>query len=243
MNNIPAHWPLKRLFISDACAEVFRSSFVLEGKVESLVLLGTSGLRFEGPPSKELYRTHREIISRGDKQPKYITVEEGIPEERKIETIWLPDLVVDEMNNRYAGTRATQLPANQGNQNLQCLPKEVQTHMATLEIIENDAMDTFNRMTMALPHVVEKLTTLNIRSTHGLDFHFTDENMFLSILTQLSELQTLVLSVGEVFENEDILPNIHAFIPSGITTLRFRGPISLVTSKQLSTWVESFASP
>lgn len=115
--------------------------------------------------------------------------------------------------------------------------------MATLEIIENDAMDTFNRMTMALPHVVEKLTTLNICSTHGLDFHFTDENMFFSILPQLSELQTLALSVGEVFENEDIFPNIYAFIPSGITTLRFRGPVSLVTSKQWSTWVESFASP
>ncbi|PKY00006.1 hypothetical protein P168DRAFT_330593 [Aspergillus campestris IBT 28561] len=239
---IPAHWPLRRLFISDACAEVFRSPFVLEGKVESLVLLGTSGLRFEGPTSEELYRTHGDAVSRGDKEPRYVTVQEGTPEERKIELIWLPDLVVDQMNKRYAGTRAAQLPTSQGNHNLQCLPREVQSNMAKLEIIENDAIDTFNRMAMALPHVVEKLATLNLRSTHALDFHFTAENLFISLLPQLSELQTLVLSVGEVFENEDTLPNLYASIPAGITTLRFRGPASLVRSSQWDTWVESFAS-
>ncbi|PLN86959.1 hypothetical protein BDW42DRAFT_182319 [Aspergillus taichungensis] len=238
---IPAHWQLKRLLISDACAEVFRTPFVLEGKVETLVLLGTSGLRFEGPTSEELYRTHEEAISRGDKEPEHIAVKEGSPDERKIEITWLPNLVLDEMNNSHAGTRATQLPTSQDNQSLQCLPQEVQSSMAQLEIIENDAIDTFNRMTMALPHVVDKLVTLNIRSTHALDFYFTTEELFISTLSQLSKLQTLVLSVGEVFENEDTLPNLHASIPSGITTLRFRGPASLVRSKQWSTWAESFA--
>lgn len=242
-DGIPAHWPLKRLFISDACAEVFCSPFVLEGKVESLVLLGTSGLRFEGPTSKELYRTHQEAISRGEKNPRYITVEGGTPEERKIEIIWLPDLVMDEMNKRYAGARATQLRISPGNQNLPSLPKEVQSNIAKLEIIENDAIDTFNRMTMALPHVVGKLATLNIRSTHALDFHSTTEKLFISTLPQLLELQTLVLSVGEIFEDEDILPNLYASIPSSITTLRFRGPASLVKSNQWDAWMESFASP
>lgn len=240
---IPAHWPLERLFISDACGEVFRSPFVLEGKIKSLVLLGTCGLRFEGPTSEELYRAHREAISRGDKKPEHMTVNEGTPEARDIELVWLPNLVADEMNRRYAGTRAAQLPTRQGSQSPPCLPKEVSSNMTKLEIIENDAMDTFNRMTMALPHVVGKLTTLNIRSTHGLDLNLTGEETFTSILPQLSELRTLVLSVGEVFENEVTLPNLHTLMPPGITTLRFRGPASLVRSDKWDNWVASFASP
>ncbi|RHZ44039.1 uncharacterized protein CDV56_100393 [Aspergillus thermomutatus] len=242
-SELPAHWPLERLFVSDACAEVFRSPFVLEGRVKHLVLLGTSGLRFEGPTSDELYRANKEAISRGEKAAKYMTVREGTPEEKKIELVFLPELVSEAMNERYAGTRSNPLLTIQANKDLLFLPKEVPTKMGKLEILENDSIDTFNRMTIALPHVVEKLSTLNIRSTHGLDFHFTTEELFACLLPQLPELRTLVLSVGEIFKDETLLPTLYTLFPPNLSTLRFRGPTSLTRSSEWANWMKSFASP
>jgi hypothetical protein len=60
---IPLHWPLERLYIDSACGEVVRSHFVLEGKVKHLILLLTSGLRFEGPTTQELRRANSEAIA------------------------------------------------------------------------------------------------------------------------------------------------------------------------------------
>ncbi|GIK01788.1 hypothetical protein Aspvir_005829 [Aspergillus viridinutans] len=237
---LPTHWPLERLFVSDACAEVFRSPFVLEGRVTHLVLLLTSGLRFEGPTSQELYRANKEAISRGEKEAKYMTVREGTPEEKKIELVWLPELVAEAMNERYAGTRAT--PPLITDNDLPLLPKEVPSKMEKLEILENDAIDTFNRMTIALPHVVENLSTLNIRSTHGLDFHFTTEELFACLLPQLPKLRTFVLSVGDIFKDENLLPTLYSLFPPNLSTLRFRGPASLGRSSEWANWVKAFAS-
>jgi hypothetical protein len=237
---LPTHWPLERLFVSDACAEVFRSPFVLEGRVKHLVLLLTSGLRFEGPTSAELYRANKEAISRGEKEAKYMTVREGTPEEKKIELVWLPELVAESMNERYAGTRAT--PPLITNIDLPLLPKEVPSKMEKLEILENDAIDTFSRMTIALEHVVENLSTLNIRSTHGLDFHFTTEEIFACLLPQLPNLRTFVLSVGDIFQDESLLPTLYTRFPPNLSTLRFRGPASLGRSSEWANWVKAFAS-
>ncbi|KAF7131470.1 hypothetical protein CNMCM5793_004695 [Aspergillus hiratsukae] len=238
---LPTHWPLERLLVSDACAEVFRCPFVLEGRVKHFVLLGTSGLRFEGPTSAELYRADKEAIARGEKEAKYMTVREGTPEEKKIELTYLPELVAESMNKRYAGTRCPKILFTDSD--LPLLPKEVPTKMAKLEILENDAFDTFNRMTLALPHVVENLSTLNIRSTRGLDFHFTTEELFACHLPQLPKLRTLVLSVGDIFKDETLLPTLYTLFPPNLSTLRFRGPTSLGRSSEWTNWVKAFAAP
>ncbi|PLB48994.1 hypothetical protein P170DRAFT_383518 [Aspergillus steynii IBT 23096] len=233
---LPDHWPLERLFISNACAEVFRSPFVLEGRVKHLVLLATAGLRFEGLSTDELCSANREAIARGEKKAQYVS------EKKRMQIVSIPELVVEMMNKRWAGTHSP-LPPTTRNTDLQLLPKEVPTKMTKLEIIENDSMDTFNRMTVALPHVIENLSTLNIRSTQGLDFAFTKETLFTCLLPQLSALKTLVLSVGEVFQDDSLLPTLYSVLPPNLSTLRFRGPASLVESSHWSNWITSFASP
>jgi hypothetical protein len=237
---LPTHWPLERLLVSDACGEVFCSLLVLEGRVKHLVLLLTSGLRFEGPTSRELYDANKEAISQGEKEAKYMTVREGTPEEKKIEVVWLPELVAESMNERYAGTR--ERPPLVANNDLPLLPKEVSSKMEKLEILENDAIDTFNRMTIALPHVVGNLSTLNIRSTHGLDFHFTTEELLAGLLPELPNLRTFVLSAGDIFQDENLLPTLYTLFPPNLSTLRFRGPASLGRSSEWANWVKAFAS-
>ncbi|KAH8434098.1 uncharacterized protein LDX57_011736 [Aspergillus melleus] len=232
---LPEHWPLERLCVSSACGEVFRSSFVLEGRVKHLALLLTSGLQFEGPTSNELCQANSEAIARGEKEPRYAS------EKKRLQMISIPELVVENIKERWVGIEPT-LPPTTRNDNLPLLPKEVPSKMTKLEIIENDSIDTFNRMTVALPHIVERLSTLNIRSTDGLDFHFTKEGLFTCILPQLSTLKTLVLSVGEVFESETLLSSLYTILPPNLSTLRFRGPTSLVKTSEWDNWMKSFAS-
>lgn len=260
---LPLHWPLERLLVSSACAEVFRNRFVLEGKVKHLILLLTSGLRFEGPTTVELCRADKETIARGEKEPNYITLYEGTPEEKKLELTAIPELVLQFMKEKYAKPNGD-LEVNEGraptspseprskvksesasasiNQQGKLLPRGVAVDLKKLEILENDAIDTFNRMALALPHVIANVSTVNIRSTHGLDFHFTTEELFFGLLPQLTELKTLVLSVGEVFESDCFLPRLYKQFPPNISTLRFRGPVSLARSNQWTDWIASFAS-
>lgn len=261
--NMPLHWPLERLLINSAGAEVFRSPFVLQGRVKHLILLLTCGLRFEGPTTAELYRANKEALARGEKERQYVTLHEGTPKERKIELTFLPDLVLQYMKEKYTKPdgdlevnedRVSMSPSEPHpkeksesasasiNQQVKPQPEEVTPDLTKLEILENDAIDTFSRMTLALPHVIEHVSTVNIRSTHNLDFHFTTEEMFSEIVPQLTELKTLVLSVGEVFENDSFLPELYKQFPPNISTLRFRGPISLARSDQWTDWMTSFAS-
>lgn len=231
---MPLHWPLERLLISSACGEVVRSPFVLEGKVKHLILLLTSGLRFEGPTSDELSHANKEAIARGDEESQYITVREGTPEERKIEIVSIPELAHAWMKEKYTSQDTVSHPATP-------IPDHI--NLETLEILENDAIDTFSRMAIALPHLINNLKTLNIRSTNGCDFHFTTEETFREILPQLTGLQTLVLTVGEVFEDEQFLPLLYKHFPPNLSTLRFRVPVSLSKSEHWKEWVEAFTNP
>jgi hypothetical protein len=164
---MPLHWPLERLLVSSACAEVVRNRFVIEGKVKHLILLLTSGLQFEGPTTVELRRADKEAIARGEKEPKYITLYEGTPEEKKVELTIIPDLVLQFMNEKYTKPNGglevnedraptsppephskvkSELASASINQQVKLLPKEVTVDLTKLEILENDAIDTFNRM-------------------------------------------------------------------------------------------------
>ncbi|WEW58559.1 hypothetical protein PRK78_004027 [Emydomyces testavorans] len=214
---MPLHWPLKRYEVASACGELVRSPFILEGKVEHLNLLAA----------------HKEAVAKGEKEPKHLNVTGDNPEGRKIEFIYIPELASQWMTKHIGQSGEVQLPP----------PKQTNTKL--LEIIENDAIDTFNRMAIPMSDVIFTLRTLNIRSTEGLDFNYTAPKMFSSILTDLEALHTLVLSVGEVFDGdgEDELPfQLYKFFPPNLTTLRFRGPVSLVTSEHWHRWVESFRS-
>lgn len=230
---MPLHWPLERLQISSAGGEVFRSPFILDGKIKHLILLLTYGLRFEGPTSEELCRANKEAIARGDAEAEYITMREGTPEERKIEIVYVPKLVSQWMSEKYSRQGTASHPVD---------PPHNQINLEVLEILENDAIDTFSRMTVGLPHLVKNLKTLNLRSTHGFDFHYSSGEMFVEILPQLTGLQTLILSLGKVFHDEHYIPMLYKYFPPNLSVLRFRGPGSLAKSEQWKEWVESFAA-
>ncbi|PGH17023.1 hypothetical protein AJ79_01407 [Helicocarpus griseus UAMH5409] len=234
---MPQHWPLRRLLISSACGEAFQTPFVLEGKVNHLILLLTSGLRFEGPTSDELREANKQAIARGEAKEDFIIAHEGTPEERKITITSIPSLASEWLVRKYAtGEEGTVL----GNADVD-LDK---INLEKLKILENDAMDTFTRMTLALTHIVAgKLKTINIRSTNGCDFRFTPEDLFPQLLAQLPSLNTLVLTVGEVFHDSNHVYNLYKSLPPNIPTLRFRGPISLAKSEQCKDWIASFSNP
>lgn len=224
---MPLHWPLERLLISSACGEVFRSPFVLEGKIKHLILLLTSGLRFEGPTSDELVTMRKEAIARGDAEHEYIG-------KTKVELFNIPALAAEWMHNKYAGKEVlapTPSPALQ------------QINLKTLELLENNALETFIRMAVALPHVVYNVTTLNIRSTNGCEFNTIADRMLGEILPCLEALETLTLTVGEVFDDDESLPNLYRCLPPNIAALHFRGPVSLRRCVQWRSWIDSFANP
>lgn len=231
---IPTNWPIERLLISSPCGERFSSPFVLEGRVQHLILLLTSGMRFEGPTSSELSSANREAIERGEAEADFITVREGTPEERKIEVVSLPGLALDWLKDKYNNPDRSTDPETP-------VPELVYTE--TLEILENDALDTFTRLTLALPYIVGNLKTLNLRSSNGHDFHLTPKEMFHEILPQLTEIKTFVFTVGDIFDEADFLPLFYKQFPPNISTLRFRGPVSLVKSEHWSKWLEAFANP
>ena len=228
---VPLHWPLQKLEISDSVTEVLQSPFVREGRVPHLSLFFTCGLQFEGLTSHELLLENKQAIERGEIEGNFFTFDEGTPNERKVEVTYMPQLFSNHMNKIYSdlGKDLEESPSGPFN-------------LRTLEIWENDAIDTFNQMAMSLPHLVENLRTLRIRSTSGQDFHYTDEHLFREILPRLTGLQTLVLSVGEVFQDPVYLSTIYKIFPPNLTELYFRGPSTLCESTEWQNWVQAFES-
>lgn len=230
---IPELWPLKRLELRSACSELVQSPFIREGRVPHLSLLLTCGLRFTGPITDELFSEYKKDVERGEVQAEYIIQDEGTPEQRKIEVIHVPEMVGRHMHKHYADENSVTL----GDES-----QSGQTRLRTLEIFENDAIDTFCRFTHALPQMVDNLHTLRLRSTAGLDFVYMGEEPFRHILQALKNLKTLNLTVGDVFENPEYLPTLYQHLPPNLTTLFFRGPTSLCQSSHWSNWVRAFES-
>ncbi|PIG90335.1 hypothetical protein AARAC_008001 [Aspergillus arachidicola] len=106
---LPLHWPLKRCQLSSACGEVTLTPHIRQGRVSHLILLLTSGIRFEGPTSSELSKAHSQAIARGEEKADYITVKEGTPEERQNQITSIPELASKWMINKYEGKKEHQL--------------------------------------------------------------------------------------------------------------------------------------
>ncbi|KAH8815285.1 hypothetical protein F5884DRAFT_172743 [Xylogone sp. PMI_703] len=116
------------------------------------------------------------------------------------------------------------------------------TKLRKFEILENDAIATFVRMATSLPHVVINLTTLNLRSTLDNDFRNGEYDIFQGVLPYFVQLQTLVLSIGGQIGDERLMSTLCESLPPNLSTFRFRGPISLVTSERWPEFVKLIGS-
>lgn len=222
--NLPLHWPLKKLTLASACGELTQTPFIRQGLVSHLCLLLTCNLRFEGPTTEEF------------NNPEYQSITDDNTNTREgIRITYLPGIVADHMHKVYADPNRKLDPENE--------PPAGPINMKTLEIWENDALDTLSRMCGALPHIIDNLHTLLLRSTKGLDFALTTEGTFRQVLPVLGNLQVLNFTVGEIFRDPEFLPTIYQRLPPNLTTLYFRGPVSLVTSEHWANWLDAFRSP
>ncbi|KAL8789293.1 MAG: hypothetical protein Q9213_001216 [Squamulea squamosa] len=111
--------------------------------------------------------------------------------------------------------------------------------MEKLEILENDAMQQLVSVAYGCPHVVEAIKLLNIRSYMRFDQNFQgslDEVPFGMVLQQLIKLKTLVLTLGDCFNDRDYLPSLYQYFPPNIETLRFRSSVALAKSDIMEKW-------
>ncbi|KAL4984217.1 hypothetical protein BDW68DRAFT_167462 [Aspergillus falconensis] len=230
--NMPVHWPLERLLVSGVCGEVTKSPHILRGRIQHLILYLTSEMRFEGPTSAELRRMNQEAIERGEAKVQYLS------ETSKIQLINITQLGRKWMEKKYNAPGLTENPPLEPEN--QPVDGE-DSRLRTLEIIENDALDTFLRMSVALPHVVQPITSLTLCSTSlPWDFGWIHEGCFSHALAELVALESLNLSVGVVFSEPSTLPGLYTGFPPNLTTLHFRGPITLCRSERWEEWVSAF---
>ncbi|KAL4995570.1 hypothetical protein BDV10DRAFT_174361 [Aspergillus recurvatus] len=231
--NMPIHWPLERLLVSGVCGEVTKSPHILRGRIQHLILYLTSEMRFEGPTSAELQRMNQEAIKRGEAKIQYLS------ETSKIQLVNITQLGQEWMAKKYNAPGLTENPPLEPEN--QPVDGE-NSRLRTLEIIENDALDTFLRMSAALPHVVQPVTSLTLRSTSlPWDFGWFKESSFPEALAELSALDSLNLSVGAVFSEPSTLPGLYTGFPPNLTTLHFRGPMALCRSERWEEWASAFA--
>ncbi|KAL4904116.1 hypothetical protein BDW74DRAFT_179209 [Aspergillus multicolor] len=210
---MPEHWPLERLIVSGAYAELTRSPHLLHGRVKHLVLNYTCGLRFAGPTSKELCQEHVNKILSGEIPLKRLSSNSaGLH-------INTPDLAKEWARRRY--NPPVPLDHQLGEE----------SRLRTLEIIQHDALDTFQRMWMELPHVVKPVTSLTLHSTQiKHDSGWCNEAGLPLSLVEMKNLEMLDLAVGEVFDQPLALPALYAGFPPSLKPLSFRGPIALCRS-------------
>ncbi|RDW84102.1 uncharacterized protein DSM5745_04428 [Aspergillus mulundensis] len=231
---LPLHWPIDRLLISSVCGQVTKSPHILQGRIKHLILYYTSEMRFEGPTSDELSAAHYDAIKRGEAEPKYLG------KTSKIQIVNITELGKAWMAKKYNAPGLTENPP------LEPENQPVEGHesrLRTLEIIENDALDTYLRMSAALPHVVEPVLSLTLHSTElPWDFGWLSERLFPEALAEHTKLESLNLAVGNVFSDPSTLSGLYAGLPPNLQSLHFRGPMSLCHSERWEEWVSAFST-
>lgn len=221
----PLRWPLELLVISSACGELVTSPAILDGRVTHLVLYLTCNLRFEGPDSKELDSV-KEFANQTERELNGKNL--------GMTFTYRPSRAAKWLMNNYEADFQWPNPVEEG---------QPESQLKTLEILENDAIDTFQRFALSHSHVVMGLEKLNLRSTQGNDFSLTPEGIFPQLFTAMGNLRELELSLGSAFHDDTTLPNLYKSLPPNLERLSFRGPPSLAGSEQFNEWIAAFSDP
>ncbi|KAJ6503316.1 hypothetical protein C8R47DRAFT_1192927 [Mycena vitilis] len=226
---IPLHWPLEKLTISSSCGEVCRSPWILEGRVPHLVFNYTCGLLFEGPTMAELFAAHR---AAGKVEPR----KPGGP----ITVIYGPDLVEAWLRENHADKD----PKNEEEAAAAADADGPKSQLKTLEIIYNDARDTLFRYVLAHPNLIDPAETLNIDASSRNDLLLAPERILEDVFPQLVQLRTLVLALGDHYDNRAQLSDFFQYLPPNLRVLRLRSSVSLATNEDVvERWVKAFADP
>ncbi|KAK3365566.1 hypothetical protein B0T24DRAFT_669799 [Lasiosphaeria ovina] len=200
--------------IADAAGEVVATKATVEGRVGHLVLLLTCGLHFEGPTTNELMKSAIPVLT-SDRATRQFTEKTGTDD-----AVQLPATTTAHSAAEPSGdakdkfkVRVFSVPTERhrwvvdkydGKEIDLSIPAGHQkpvSRMKTLEILENDAVDTFLRLAVAHYPVVAALETLVIRSTRGCDLYSSPPELFSLVLSSLTNLKHLTLSFGDVLCN------------------------------------------
>jgi hypothetical protein len=251
-DKFPLNWPLELLVITDAVGERITTPAIMEGRVKHLVLLFTSGLRFEGPTTKELMKD-AEVLHVIPRKPKAPDTEqsqaegelseaaaepEGKPEGIKVYSVphewhkWVYD--------NYAHKTEILLSLEPP----QDTPPSAMKH---LSILGNDALEMLTGIGLAKYYLLTSLDSLSLYSTSKNDLMHIPPNFFLAFFPGLTNLKTLKLTLGSSMyaalleaAGTSTQPFLHAYLPPNIETLHFRGPVSMVP--HLDEFVGAFGS-
>ncbi|KAH8892650.1 hypothetical protein GQ53DRAFT_764419 [Thozetella sp. PMI_491] len=230
----PEKWDLDVLVVGSAGSEVVCTPVINEGRVRALSFVFTTGLRFEGPSTKELEEKLLEDAAAGEEELDY-----AIHEARKarIPIISSYRLGAAWLREKYlTPTEDLAEEAPDGQEHDQPLPQ-----LAALEIIENDSISAFCRFALANPVPTLRLQKLHIRATEGKQYFALPEIMFPGILADLDHLTHLELALNDnAFTDADIIPNLYENLPRNLEVLHFRGPCSLAFDPRFDEWIATF---
>lgn len=93
-----------------------------------------------------------------------------------------------------------------------------------------------------LPHLVDNLPTLLLRSTGGRECGPLEKGCFRTFLPALTNLRTLNITFGD-FKDKSNVQTIYKVLPPNLTALYFRGPASLPQPEHWVDWLRAFESP
>ncbi|KAL1979879.1 hypothetical protein VTN96DRAFT_5013 [Rasamsonia emersonii] len=227
-DNIPPHWPLKRLALVDISGQAVNTPFIIHGQVKHLLLAFTFELRFDSPTNKEFHKKNAELCK---KEPAITQIygPEGVPL-REMGQKFLEAKIAEEQKQGLVSNGSDALQAHQS-------PK-----LETLEIIENDAHDVLIRLLACSRKMLTCLTTFNFCSTNGYDF-YTHRTGLRDVLCVLRKLKSLTLVLGYECERPEDLTKLYTRLPQSLEKLHFRGPVSLAKSESWPEWIQAFGDP
>ncbi|KAF2141556.1 uncharacterized protein K452DRAFT_287519 [Aplosporella prunicola CBS 121167] len=164
-----------------------------------------------------------------------------------VENLKLAELDKDEhiLPEKYHGkmikwTAAEEDPRFDWEQHMPYKPK-----LEILEISENDARDTIFIWASSSPHLLRRLRTLSLIAWNGCDLWYTPGEGLELVLPHLTNLETLVIGLDDIYKDAKQLAQIFDALPPNIHTLRFRGSRSLARddADHYQKWINKFDDP
>jgi hypothetical protein len=219
----PLNWPLELLVIADSVGERITTPAIMEGRIPSLVLLFTAGLRFEGPVTEELMKNAEQLdfYPRKEKEDAETRAETERSDSTPSEADGTPSSISEpaaEAENPEP--QAAKSEAEPDGIKVYSVPYEwskwINNHyegkaivfspepgdasppssMRDLQILGNDALQMLSYVALAKFHLLSSLESLTVYSHDHNDLLHIPHNIPLLFLPLLDNLTTFKLTLG-----------------------------------------------